>query len=210
MADEKLNIYQKLQKARAELQKKKIKKSGENDYSNYEYFELRDFLIPINEICCDLGITPIFEYKAEIAKLKIIDSDSPESFVEFESPIEVSSLKGCNPMQNIGGTQTYARRYLYIMAFEIAEDDAIEKLEKDKDGPNARIDSSKVKTVHDLVEKTNTDINEFLKFAKAKKVEDLTNKKFAECMRLLNKKVADLEKANKKSGIEPNPEQIEF
>ena len=34
-----INIYQKLQKSRVELQAKNLKKSGKNSYSNYEYFD---------------------------------------------------------------------------------------------------------------------------------------------------------------------------
>ena len=49
--ENKLNIYQKIQKARVELQNSKLKKSGKNDFSKYEYFELGDFLPNINKIC---------------------------------------------------------------------------------------------------------------------------------------------------------------
>ena len=40
-----LNIYQKLQKSRVDLQNKKLKKTGINKYSNYDYFELGDLLM---------------------------------------------------------------------------------------------------------------------------------------------------------------------
>ena len=203
---EKLNIYQKLQKSRVELQNKKLKKNGKNTYSGYEYFELGDFLPQINEVCLNNGLAPIFHFESEKATLTVTDCDDPTSTLIFPMPIDVATLKGCSNIQNIGGTQTYARRYLYMMAFEVAESDFIENTEEDKDGPNAKIDDIKISTIYDLIKKTNTDISEFLKYAKAKKVEDLTNKKFAECMRLLNKKVADLEKANKKT----ESEQIEF
>ena len=206
MADEKLNIYQKLQKSRVELQNKKLKKNGKNTYSNYEYFELGDFLPQINDICLKNGLTPTFHFESEIATLTITDCDDLTSTLVFPMPVDVATLKGCSNIQNIGGTQTYARRYLYMMAFEVAESDFVENTEKDKDGPNVKIDDIKISTIYDLIEKTNTDMNEFLKYAKAKKVEDLTNKKFAECMRLLNKKVSDLEKANKKT----ESEQIDF
>ena len=77
MAEQKqLNIYQKLQKSRVELQNKKLKKTGMNKYSNYDYFELGDFLPGINEICEKNGLATIFHFTSELATLKIIDVDN--------------------------------------------------------------------------------------------------------------------------------------
>jgi len=61
------NIYAKLQKSRVELQKKEMKKSGENKFSHYNYFELGDFLPQINEICERNGLATIFEFTEEKA-----------------------------------------------------------------------------------------------------------------------------------------------
>ena len=58
-----INIYQKLQKSRVELQAKNLKKSGKNSYSNYEYFELGDFLPGVNEVCNNNGLATIFHFK---------------------------------------------------------------------------------------------------------------------------------------------------
>ena len=38
-------------------------------------------------------------------------------------PIAELTLKGANAIQNVGGLTTYTRRYLYMIAFEIAEND---------------------------------------------------------------------------------------
>ena len=48
--EKKLNIFQKIQRARVELQKKDIKKTGLNKYSGYKYFDLGDFLPHINSL----------------------------------------------------------------------------------------------------------------------------------------------------------------
>jgi hypothetical protein len=37
-----------------------------------------------------------------------------------------AQLKGCHPVQNLGATQTYLRRYLYVLALEIVEHDALD------------------------------------------------------------------------------------
>ena len=43
--EEKLNLYSKLQKVRVELQQSDLKKSGENTYSKYKYFEAKKGLV---------------------------------------------------------------------------------------------------------------------------------------------------------------------
>jgi hypothetical protein len=198
MAEEikKLNIYQKLQKSRVELQAKNLKKSGKNSYSNYEYFELGDFLPGVNEVCNNNGLATIFHFEKEIATLSVIDVDNPESIIKFETPIEMAAIKGSSTIQQIGGTQTYARRYLYMMAFEIAETDIVDKSEVDLDKQEGE---QKIGTVHlnvirKLIDETETEITSFLKYAAVEKLEDIKNKDYPELLKLLEKKKQDYKK----------------
>lgn len=196
MAEEikKLNIYQKLQKSRVELQVKNLKKSGKNSYSNYEYFELGDFLPGVNEVCNNNGLATIFHFEKEIATLSVIDVDNPESIIKFETPIEMAAIKGSSTIQQIGGTQTYARRYLYMMAFEIAETDIVDKSEVDLDKQEGE---QKIGTVHlNVIRKLidETEITSFLKYAGAEKLEDIKNKDYPELLKLLEKKKQDYKK----------------
>lgn len=120
--ENKINIYQKLQKMRVELQKKGLVKTGRNDYSKYDYFELSDFLPHINEIQAEHNTVSLFAVNNERATLSIVDCDT-EKQIEFSIPIAELALKGANAIQNVGGLTTYCRRYLYMIAFEIAEND---------------------------------------------------------------------------------------
>ena len=45
-----MNLYEKLQKCRVELQNQNLKKSGYNKFAGFKYFELGDFLPAINEL----------------------------------------------------------------------------------------------------------------------------------------------------------------
>lgn len=131
------NVYQKLQQARVDLQKLNIKKSGENKYSGFKYFELKDFVPPLNEILLDNGLTSNFSIVENQANLFIIDFEKPDEKILFTSPIADAPLKGCTPIQSIGAVHTYMKRYLYMNAFEITEDDILDKeagnITKDKD-----------------------------------------------------------------------------
>lgn len=214
MAEQKqLNIYQKLQKSRVELQNKKLKKTGMNKYSNYDYFELGDFLPGINEICEKNGLATIFNFTSELATLKIIDVDNIESTLEFSTPVEIASLKGCSAIQNIGGTQSFARRYLYIMAFEIAESDMIDggEIDLDKEKGNQYIDKAAAFVINKLLEETKTDVSKFLGWCKVDKVEHIPNMMLASCMKELKDKKAKIEKAQQQKAKENTiPDEIDF
>lgn len=121
------NVYQKLQCARVELQKMNIKKSGENKYSGFKYFELKDFIPPLNEILFNYRLTTNFSIAEEQAKLTVINVDKPEENIMFTSPIAEAQLKGCTPIQAVGAVHTYMKRYLYLNALEIVEDDILDK-----------------------------------------------------------------------------------
>ena len=137
------NIYQKIQKARVELQDLNLKKSGKNQ--NFSYYELRDFLPAINELCVKHGMfthfTIIKDYtSSEMAILKITDVEDPEKFVKFNVPtVEVKLPKG-QDIQGVGAKITYMRRYMLMIAFEMVESDIVDSVKqqintelKDKD-----------------------------------------------------------------------------
>ena len=121
-----MNIYEKLQKCRVELQSKDLKKSGHNTAFHYRYYELSDFLPAVNIICLANKICCAVSFGAEIATLTVTDAEKPEDNIVFISPLAEANLKGCTPIQGLGAVQTYLRRYLYSTAFEIVEHDALD------------------------------------------------------------------------------------
>ena len=118
-----LNLFQKLQKARVELQEMNLKKSGQNKFAGFKYFELSDFLPAINVICNNIGLFTAISFTNEYATLRIYDCDDMEKFIEFTSPMKEIEQKGCNSIQSLGSAETYSRRYLFLTAFEIVEND---------------------------------------------------------------------------------------
>lgn len=121
-------IFSKLQEARAILKKTPLKKTGHNKFSGYYYFELQDFLPTITDICNDLGICCIPTFSQEYAELKVFDVNNKEDFIVLQSPMVEITMKGCNEVQNLGAVETYQRRYLYMNAFEIVENDLSESM----------------------------------------------------------------------------------
>lgn len=155
MVKENLNIYCKLQEVRSELIKKSLKKSGKNTHQNFAFFELGDFLPEATALFKENGLCPVFNLedrlleknktvtikdekeiitveniRKQYAILNIHDGDS---FIHFEIDAQdnvIYTKNGLalqqNPIQNLGAKITYLRRYLYLMALDIVENDIVE------------------------------------------------------------------------------------
>lgn len=120
-----MSIYAKLAQARVKLQKENLKKTGNN--RSFKYFELKDFLPRVNEIFDELKMCAVVRYSFELATLTIYDCEKDES-IEFTSPMVQKALPSGTEIQNLGAIQTYQRRYLYLTALEIVEDDLVDSM----------------------------------------------------------------------------------
>lgn len=129
-----MNVFQKLLKARVMFLEKEVKKSGLNRSLEFKYFELNDIVPPITDIGNTLGLLFLTTFTSEVAKMTVVNTDKPEEIITFESPMKeieskVSSRTGVeitNPIQNLGSAETYQRRYLYLTALDIVENDTID------------------------------------------------------------------------------------
>lgn len=138
-----MNVYEKLQHCRVELQKENLKKSGQNKFSGYDYFELGDFLPQINQLFFDNKLFGYVTFDIDYAYLTIINTEKPDELIIFKSPMKDAQLKGCHDIQNLGAVETYQRRYLYMMALEIVEQDALEPVTGKEDKPSVKKDKPK-------------------------------------------------------------------
>ncbi len=134
-----MSAYAKLQEARIRLQGMKLKKSGKNKFAGYDYFELGDFLPAINQIFHELKLCAVVSFGDKAASLTIVDVELEPSLaiaaVQVTCPMAEAGLKGMTPVQNLGATMTYIRRYLYVTALEIVEHDALDAVEPEKKSP---------------------------------------------------------------------------
>lgn len=121
-----MNVYEKLNLAREMFHASKIKKSGQNKFAGYEYFELADFTVPAMQIFKQVGLSGFVSFGKDMAVLRIVNCEKPEEVILIESPMSEANLKGCHPVQNLGAVQTYLRRYLWVAALEIVEHDALD------------------------------------------------------------------------------------
>lgn len=118
-----MNIYEKIQTIKTDLLKANLKKTGENKFAKYKYYELADFLPTIVNLCEKHKVCTLIEFTNESAILKAINIEKPEEIITISSPMRSLDLKGCNEIQSLGGVETYQRRYLYMSLFDIIEND---------------------------------------------------------------------------------------
>ena len=161
-----MSIYTKLADARSAFHAMKLSKSGHNKFSDYKYFQLEDFLPDALECLRKQGLTPVCTFSHTFATLTLFDSDG--NTIEFTSPASEAQLKGAQPIQNVGATQTYQRRYLYMMLMEIVEHDAV-----DSEPPIAAAKPETLAAISDYIEAHEL-TNDQIKFFDQHPVESLS------------------------------------
>lgn len=122
-----MNLFEKIQEIRVRLKDEDIKMTGRNPFAGYDYFELADFLAPVNRLMKEYKMTAIPSFTSENATLTAINLEDTQERWIITSPFGTAQLKGCHEVQNIGAVETYQRRYLYQALFDIAESDALNK-----------------------------------------------------------------------------------
>ena len=117
------NLFTKLQAIKVELLNSNIKKSGKNKYSNYDYYELSDFLPTISTLCSKYGVFTTVSFNNDLATLTAINCENTTESYSITSPMRDVELSSCNAIQSLGGVETYQRRYLYMSMFDIVDPD---------------------------------------------------------------------------------------
>lgn len=123
----KMNVYQKLLEARTRFLAENVKKTGKNMHLSYMYYKLDDIVPVATRIFKEVGLLPCVTFTPEAATMAMVDVDAPESMIQFTSPMRDGEVKGQLPIQALGSVETYQRRYLYLAALDIVEQDGIDE-----------------------------------------------------------------------------------
>lgn len=205
----KMNIYEKMQKVKKLLSDAELKKTGKNDYSNFEYYELSDILPAIITFCENYRLFThvnfVKEYSTktitteeshvqgkvkvgESAVLTVINIDNPKEKIEYSSDVKDLELKAANAIQNYGGIQTYSRRYLYMNAFDIVEAEMFDK-EMNKKKKQATKQSNAIKNFINTCSKKYIGLNDTKRKEKiAEKLKELGYTNFKDIEKKNNRK----------------------
>lgn len=183
-----MTVYSKLNKARLKFHSLPLKKSGHNKFAGYRYFELGDFLVPALQICDEVGISCTISFASDNATMRIVDIEDGSAII-LNTPMADAATKGQLPIQALGSQHTYLRRYLWMLALEIVEHDAIDATAGNVEVVEMGLPADKMEALQDLIDKTGTDIAALCKHYKVKALADLTPEKYAAAVQVLSKKV---------------------
>jgi hypothetical protein len=169
------SIYEKLADARAEFHSLKLEKTGFNPHGKFKYFELGDFLIPAMNCLREQRLVAFCSFNAEEASITCHDFDSDKCIVimspmvtgRYEKVIadkegnqlgtfiadQGASLPGSHPIQNLGGVETYQRRYLWVSLMEIVEHDALDPTIGADDKPKGTTTATRKKVAKKIARK---------------------------------------------------------
>lgn len=139
---------------RVKLQNAKLKKTGNNSFAGFDYFELSDFLPKLNELMLEEGVNDLFTIETDlnetmVAKLTLIKGDETQDyrmpFKIFDTPLTFKKDKkgeymkdregnyiqvpSMQDIQYLGALNTYYKRYLYLNAFGITDGDVIDAID---------------------------------------------------------------------------------
>lgn len=124
------NIYKKIMTARLQFLESNPKKSGYNKFQDFKYYELDDIVPQATRICNELGLYTEIDMGANLfgyATLTVVNIDNVEEKVYFR--IKMPQVEGGNLntiLQDTGRTETYLRRYLYLLFLDIAQNDEVD------------------------------------------------------------------------------------
>ena len=184
-------IHKKLNEARLAFHSLPLKKSGQNTFAGYKYFELSDFLVPALRIFNDVGLCAVISFSESTASMHIVDVEDGSQVI-IHSPMGSANLKGCHEIQNIGACETYSTRYLWTAALCIVEHDALDATTgKEKELPRIRfISDSQFAELQALVDETKTDMALLCKHYKINALKELQDSRYDAVKAALEKKLA--------------------
>lgn len=179
------NIYIKLMDVRVKFSKLNLKKSGENKFANFKYFELADFLPQATGLLEEAKLCPIVTFTNDYAILTLINGENPTEQITFTSPMRDLQLKGSNELQALGGIETYQTRYLYIQLLNITESDTFDatsgKNEAKSNSNNRILTDKQLSRLYAIASNANVDKESlkekvFKRFGK--EIKDLTKQEY--------------------------------
>ena len=122
------NVLSKLAVARLHIKSHPIKKDGTNKFSNYDYFTPELVSKLVNDACKEANIICVFSLdKDEFGYYGSITTTDLETGEELTTIMRTDrpEIKATNVTQQMGGMNTYAKRYALMSLFDI-EDNSID------------------------------------------------------------------------------------
>jgi len=132
-------IHAKMAEIKKRLAETKIKKSGYNKFAGFKYHELPDFLNEINKLNNEIKVNESIhiDKAGDVCLLTLTNTENTDDYYTVSIPYSEAQMlaSGGQPskvddIQRLGSTITYMRRYLYMTAYNIQENDVVDSLDQ--------------------------------------------------------------------------------
>jgi len=142
-------IHAKMAEIKKRLAETKIKKSGYNKFAGFKYHELPDFLNEINKLNNEIKVNDSIhiDKAGDVCLLTLTNTENTDDYYTVSIPYSEAQMlaSGGQPskvddIQRLGSTITYMRRYLYMTAYNIQENDVVDSL--DQNAPEKPVSKS--------------------------------------------------------------------
>ena len=177
LSKEQAKLLGTVHKCKIELKKQPLKKSGYNSHGKYHYFELADFLPCLEVVLDNHGLGSFFYCNDGTAYLNVFEVESGVSYT-WDTKLKQTKVRENGfdigvYMKAEQAVQTYARRTLYLQAFDIVEPNDIEA-DKTVEKPKNKKKPSKTPVKEPVKQEDVPEarIKEILDYAYAKVVEE--------------------------------------
>lgn len=134
------NVLSKLATARTFIKSHPLKKDGRNEFSKYDYFTPEIVSKLVNDACVEANIICVFSLKQDAlsyyGEITTTDLETGESVVT-EMRTEKPVITATNATQQMGGMNTYTKRYAFMSLFDI-EDNTIDFDSQDNTKPEKK------------------------------------------------------------------------
>lgn len=121
------NVLNALANARTVVKAKAHKKDGRNTFSNYDYFTPELVSNLTTEACIEANLLCVFNLRKDelgyFGELTTTELESGEVLITVMRT-EKPSIKATNETQQMGGMNTYTKRYMLMSLFDIEENSA--------------------------------------------------------------------------------------
>lgn len=133
------SVLKRLGRIREKVLAAGIKKSGKNSQLKAHYFELDDIVPVAMPLFNEEGLFPIVNFTEEVCTMTIVDMDDENKFITFTAPMRRwDGNAAVTPVQALGATLTYMRRYLYQLALDLVEADPMDSGELPIGAPQSK------------------------------------------------------------------------
>jgi len=159
-----MTIEDKLLQARKLIKETSLKKEGTNKFSKYDYFTPTQVSHLVDTVCQELKMLPIFSLKKDefglYGTLTLGDIDKPAGEgITIQMRTEMPQITATNMTQQMGGCETYTKRYMLMSLFDIGDNNLDFDSQDNRDKAPMKVEKQAAKIADSMQPDDDTALN---------------------------------------------------